>query len=77
MIHVPNSAPTEVFSFVRQNERDKLFAVLNCSAKPQLVTFKERLVQGRYTDYFAGEVIELGEFDQMELAPWGYRVLVQ
>ncbi len=39
MIHVPNDAPAEVFSFVRQNARDKVFAVLNFSAQPQRVTF--------------------------------------
>jgi Alpha amylase, catalytic domain len=32
MISVPNSAPLEVLSFVRQNERDKVFAVLNFSS---------------------------------------------
>jgi hypothetical protein len=77
MIHVPNSAPTEVFSFVRHNERDKVFAVLNFSAKPHLVTFQECLFHGRYTDYFAEEAIELGASAQVELAPWGYRVFIQ
>lgn len=75
MIHVPNSAPTALFSFVRQNERPKVFAVLNFSPKPQLVTFQERLFQGRYTDYFSKETIELGDSAQMELGSWGYAFL--
>jgi 1,4-alpha-glucan branching enzyme len=77
MIHVPNSAPTQVLSFVRQNERDKVFAVLNFSAKPHLVTFQEHLFHGRYTDYFSKEAIELGASAEVELAPWGYRVFIQ
>jgi hypothetical protein len=29
MINVPNTLPHRVLSFVRRNERDKVFAVLN------------------------------------------------
>ena len=43
MIYVPNSAPLQVFSFVRQNENDKVFAVFNFSAEAQTVQFKESL----------------------------------
>jgi hypothetical protein len=77
MINVPNSAPTEVLSFVRQNEQDKVFAALNFSPKSQLVTFQERLFHGRYADYFGDDSIELGDSAQLELAPWGYRILIQ
>ncbi|WP_157491325.1 alpha amylase C-terminal domain-containing protein [Flammeovirga sp. SJP92] len=31
MIKVPNSVENKVFSFVRQNEKDKVFAVFNFS----------------------------------------------
>ena len=77
MIHVPNSAPTKVLSFVRQNQRDKVFAVLNFSDKPQTVTFDESLYHGRYCDYFSKETVELLAATQLELAPWGYRVFVK
>ena len=43
MINVPNSLPANVFSFVHQNERDKVFAVLNLSAESRTVTFGESL----------------------------------
>jgi hypothetical protein len=59
MIQVPNNVPTEVLSFVRQNERDKVFAVLNFSDKPQTVKFEESLYYGEYADYFTRESIEL------------------
>lgn len=77
MIHVPNNVPTEVLSFARQNERDKVFAVLNFSAKPQTITFEENLYYGKYTDYFTGEAVELLGSTQLELEPWSYRVFVK
>lgn len=77
MILVPNSIPAKVFSFVRRNENDKVFAVLNFSAQPQAVTFKEHLYYGKYTDYFGGESIELDDSTQLALKPWGYKVFVK
>ena len=77
MISVPNSAPLEVLSFVRQNERDKVFAVLNFSAQRQRVAFQERLYCGKYVDYFAERPVELGESFRLTLEPWDYRVFVK
>jgi glycosidase len=77
MINVPNSAQAQVLSFVRQNEADKVFAVLNFSAKPQIVTLFEALYHGVYQDYFTGEAVEFTGPTQVELKPWGYRVYVR
>ncbi len=77
MIHVPNSVPTLVLSFVRQNEQDKLFVVLNFSGEPQRVTFQEALYHGSYEDYFAGERVTLDAATELTLAPWAYRVFVR
>ncbi len=77
MIQVPNSSPAGVFSFVRQNERDKVFAVFNFSNTLHTVTFAEHLYHGRYTDFFSGEGAELGASTRLELEPWGYRVFVK
>ena len=77
MILVPNSVPAKVFSFVRQNETDKVFAVINFSDQPQVVTFKESLYHGRYTDYFANQPAELDASTRLELKPWDYRVFVK
>ncbi len=76
MIHVPNSAPSRVLSFVRQKDRDKVFAVLNFSNEPQTVTFAESLYHGQYVDFFSGESVELQSSAQLELPPWGYRIFV-
>ena len=77
MVNVFNSAPTKVLSFVRQNERDKVFAVLNLSDAPQTVTFDDSLYHGAYTEYFSQESVELLGSTQLELGPWQYRVFVR
>jgi glycosidase len=77
MIQVPNNVPSKVLSFVRQNERDKVFAVLNFSDKRQTVIFKDTLHLGKYTDYFAGQSVELIDSTQLEMKPWGYQVFVK
>lgn len=76
MIQVPNSVPTKVFSFVRQNDRDKVFVVLNFSDAPQSVTFDEHLYYGNYTDNFDQASVELSGSTELTLRPWGYRVFV-
>jgi len=77
MIKVPNSAEAKVLSFIRRNERDKVFVVLNLSAEPQAVTFRESLYHGAYAEYFSGESVELDVSTRLELEPWEYRVFVR
>jgi hypothetical protein len=74
MIPVPNSCPAEVFSFVRQNEKDKVFAVFNFSALPHSVSFHETLYYGNYVDYMSGESVNLDTDTQLDLEPWGFRI---
>ncbi len=76
MIQVPNSAPAAVFSFVRQNGQDKVFAVLNFSAEQQSVVFEDGLYHGQYLEYFSQEVVDLSGSTQLELEPWTYRIFV-
>jgi hypothetical protein len=77
MIHVPNSVPLKVFSFVRQNGNDKVFSVFNFSTEPQTVTFEESLFHGKYTDYMNAQPAELSAVTQLELQPWDYRIFVK
>jgi len=77
MIHVPNSVPLKVFSFVRQNGNDKVFSVFNFSTEPQTVTFEESLFHGKYTDYMNAQPAELSAITQLELQPWDYRIFVK
>ncbi len=77
MIGVVNSAPGKVFSFVRQNDRDKVFVVINFSAEPKTVTFKDGLYQGGYREYFSNQAVSLDASARIDLEPWGYRVFVK
>lgn len=77
MIRVPNSAATHVLSFVRQNEHDRVLAVINFSAQPQTVTLHDSLYYGRYTDFFSQQPVEFSSPAELTLAPWGYRLFVQ
>ncbi|MDB6165918.1 MAG: amyA [Lacunisphaera sp.] len=78
MIQVVNTAPAAVLSFVRQNDRDKVFAVINFSKEAKTVKFGEPgLYEGTYTDYFSGEKLKLGATAQLTLAPWSWRIFVR
>ena len=77
MVAVPNSRPDKVFSFVRQNDTDKVFVVINFSDQPQTVTFQDSLYHGKYTNYFGGQPIELDASAKLSLKPWGYQVFVK
>ena len=76
MINVANSAPAQVLSFVRRNERDRVWAVFNFSDRPQAVTFTENLHHGWYVDFMSGERVLFGEATGVELDRWGWRVYV-
>ena len=73
----PNSRPDKVFSFVRQNDKDKIFVVINFSPLPNTVTFKESLYHGNYTEYFSGKATTMDANTKLTLPPWSYRVFVK
>ena len=75
MIDVPNSAAASVLSFVRQDEKSRLFAIFNLSPAAQQFTFTEQLCHGGYVDYFSGESVVVDDSTMVVLEPWAYRVL--
>lgn len=77
MVRVPNSAPAQVFSFVRQNARDKVFVVINFSAQEQTVTLRDGLHHGAYREYFSGEMVPFDVDTVLTLPAWAYRVYVR
>ncbi len=77
MIQVVNSSPSHVFSFVRANENNRVFAVFNFSDQIQNVSFEGALFTGSYRDFASGAEIELDEKAMLELEPWSYRVFTR
>ncbi|MFZ5610336.1 MAG: alpha-amylase family glycosyl hydrolase [Pseudomonadota bacterium] len=75
MIKVANSAPAQVFSFVRRNEKDRVFVVINFSSKPQTVSFEDGPHHGRYVDFATAKTVTIDGDTTMDLAPWRYRLL--
>ena len=72
-----NSQAAQVLSFVRQNDKDKVFAVFNFSDSEQQVSFKAHLHHGKYTEYLSGETAEFGTDTRLTLPAWGYRIYVK
>jgi glycosidase len=77
MVKVPNNAEAQVLSFVRQNEKDKVFAVFNFSNQKKMATFKETLYHGAYKDFGTGEEVVFDEGSSMELSAWAWKVFVR
>jgi glycosidase len=77
MVKVPNNFESEVLSFVRENEKDKVFAVFNFSDKAKSIEFRETLHHGNYKDFSTEEQVTFDETSTLELAPWSYKVFVK
>lgn len=75
MVHVPNSEPDKVLSFVREKDGDKVFAVFNFSGESKTVSFKETLFHGQYDDAFSDAKLNFNENSKMNLPAWGFKIL--
>lgn len=70
---VANSAPRQVFSFVRGN----VVAVFNLSARPVEAALKGQRHVGQFTDFGDGAAVSLQDGSTLSLPAWGWRVLVK
>lgn len=77
MIQVVNDVPASVFSFVRSNGENTVFAAFNFSQSPQQVRFGAALARGRYRDFASGEEHDLGEGSSLDMPAWSYRVFTR
>ena len=75
MIPVDNTAPSKVLSFVRQNERSRVLAVINFSADPATVRLTTGVASGDYRDAFDGSSLVVDAGTEFTLDAWSYRVL--
>lgn len=73
MTKVDNSAETQVLSFVRRQDGNRVFAVFNLSPKPVRVTFPTALQAGRYRE-FRGSDVTIAAGETMALAPGQFRL---
>lgn len=75
MVKVENSAASQVLSFVRERDGNKVLALFNFSATPQTVTFSDRLPVGTYRDFADGARTAITPSTRLTMAPWSYRLL--
>ncbi|WP_226960767.1 alpha-amylase family glycosyl hydrolase [Thalassotalea sp. LPB0316] len=77
MIPVPNSVPTQVFSFARVKNDDKVFVAINFSGEPAQVTFNENIQLGKYQEYFSQQIISITTDTELTIPAYGYQVFVK
>ncbi len=75
MVPVVNTAPQKVFSFVRQQGKDKIFALFNFSAEPQTVSLTDGTAEGRYRDFVDGKSVTISRESSVTLQPWAFQLL--
>ncbi len=69
-----NNAPQQVFSFIRANDQDRVFAVFNFSAEPVEVAFQDSLYHGDWQAFTSGETESLDAATVLQMEPWTYRL---
>ena len=77
MIQVVNSAPASVFSFVRENDRNAVFAVFNFSAEPRQVTFESGPFPGIWRDFATAAEVTVAQDFALDLPAWSYRIFTR
>lgn len=77
MVPVVNSAPMQVLSFTRFDDRGGVFAVFNFTGQTQSVTFQHDLHHGGYVEYFSNEAASFDGATELTLPPWSYRVYLR
>lgn len=76
MIRVWNDNPDRVFSFVRQNENNKVLVVMNMSDKAEQVVLTDNLHKGNYRDFSNGKQVNFSGDTAFKLKPWEYRIFI-
>jgi glycosidase len=77
MQEVRNSDEKRLFSFVRERDGQRVFAVFNFSAQPVEARFDDDLQLGVYRDFADGAAVTVQPDTRFTMAPWSYRVLVR
>lgn len=63
-----------VFSFVREKDGNKVFAIFNLSAKAVTRVINSKVIKGSYINLFSGKKTSFTETQKFELKPWDYLI---
>ena len=64
----------KVFAFIRKNENDEVFVILNLSEEKIELEIFDPLIQNFFIDIFNKESIDFSEKQNIELQSWSYQV---
>ncbi len=74
MKRVKTNKDDKIFSFVREKENNKVFAIFNLSPESQKIEIYDDNASGNYKDFFDSKKITLTSKYNIELPAWGYKV---
>jgi glycosidase len=77
MIEIRTTDRPSVLAFVRDAGDDAVVGLFNLTENERAVTLAEGPFGGSYVDFTTGEQVTLQPGDSVELAAWGYRLLVR
>jgi glycosidase len=77
LINIPNTHNDVVYSIIRENGDDKVFALFNLSGKEVSVELNSSIIKGEYSDLFTNEKAAFMEIENMKIEPWGYKIYVK
>ncbi len=77
MVRIYSDKMSEVVSFSREKNGNKVIPLINFSDKPVTVKLNSKHHAGTYTELFSGTTYDLKGDDELSLGPWGYLVLTK
>lgn len=75
MHKVENSAPKQLFAWVRQQDGNKVLGLFNLSGSAVSAELTDALPAGTYREFGSGDTVAISAGDTIELPAWGWRLL--
>ncbi len=77
MERVKTNNDDKIFSFIREKENNKIFAIFNLSAQNQNIKINDNKIEGTYKELFAAQNSSLTSEYNIELPAWGYKIFMK
>ena len=77
MTMIKTSKGRRVFAFSREKDDNKVLVFLNLNKRPTRIKPNLKALEGNYTDFITGKIVDLPLKDSLSLGSWDYRILVR
>ena len=77
MERIKTNNDDNIFSFIREKDNNKVFAIFNLSAQNQNIKISDNKIGGTYKDLFTDQSNPLTSDYDIELPAWGYKIFVK